>query len=56
MTEVQQILLAIADALHAGQLGEEGCADLAKALNGVPAGFHMDALKALLGMQAPGNE
>lgn len=51
MTEIQEILLAMADALHNGQLGEEGCADVAKALDGVPSQFHMPALKALLDME-----
>lgn len=49
MTDIQQILSLMADALHNGALGEEGCADLCKALNGVPAEYHAAAFKAFLG-------
>lgn len=49
MSDIQQFLALMADALHNGALGEEGCADLAKALNGVPAEYHAAAFKAFLG-------
>lgn len=49
MSDIQQFLALMADALHIGALGEEGCADLAKALNGVPAEYHAAAFKAFLG-------
>ena len=49
MSDIQQFLTLMADALHIGALGEEGCADLAKALNGVPAEYHAAAFKAFLG-------
>ena len=49
MSDIQQFLTLMADALHNGALGEEGCADLCKALNGVPAEYHAAALKAFLG-------
>ena len=48
MSDIQQFLALMADALHNGALGEEGCADLAKALNGVPAEYHAAAFKAFL--------
>lgn len=51
MSEVQEILIALAVALHANQIGEEGCDSLAKALDGVPEQYHMSALKALIGME-----
>lgn len=49
MSDIQQYLTLMADALHIGALGEEGCADLCKALNGVPAEYHAAAFKAFLG-------
>jgi len=49
MSDIQQFLALMTDALHNGALGEEGCADLAKALNGVPAEYHAAAFKAFLG-------
>lgn len=49
MSDIQQFLALMADALHNGALGEEGCADLCKALNGVPAEYHAAAFKAFLG-------
>ena len=49
MSDIQQFLALMADALHIGALGEEGCADLCKALNGVPAEYHAAAFKAFLG-------
>ena len=49
MSDIQQFLALMADALHNGALGEEGCSDLAKALNGVPAEYHAAAFKAFLG-------
>lgn len=49
MSDIQQFLLLMADALHNGALGEEGCSDLVKALNGVPAEYHVAAFKAFLG-------
>lgn len=48
MSDIQQFLALMADALHNGALGEEGCADLCKALNGVPAEYHVAAFKAFL--------
>ena len=48
MSDIQQFLALMADALHNGALGEEGCSDLAKALNGVPAEYHAAAFKAFL--------
>lgn len=48
MSDIQQFLTMMADALHNGALGEEGCADLCKALNGVPAEYHVAAFKAFL--------
>ena len=48
MSDIQQFLALMADALHNGALGEEGCGDLAKALNGVPAEYHAAAFKAFL--------
>jgi hypothetical protein len=51
MTDVQKILLAMATGYHDGQIGEEDCEGIAKALNGVPECFHMDALKSFLGVQ-----
>ena len=49
MSDIQHFLALMADALHNGALGEEGCADLCKALNGVPAEYHSAAFKAFLG-------
>jgi len=49
MSDIQQFLALMADALHIGALGEEGCADLCKALNGVPVEYHAAAFKAFLG-------
>ena len=49
MSDIQQFLTLMVDALHDNQLGEEGCADLCKALNGVPAEYHAAAFKAFLG-------
>lgn len=49
MSDIQKFLALMADALHNGALGEEGCADLCKALNGVPAEYHAAAFKAFLG-------
>lgn len=51
MSDIQQFLALMADALHNGALGEEGCADLCKALNGVPAEYHAAAFKAFLGSE-----
>jgi hypothetical protein len=51
MSEVQKILKALADALHYNQIGEEGCSALAQALNGVPPEYHMEAFKALIGIE-----
>lgn len=51
MTDVQKILLAMATGYHDGQIGEEDCEGIAKALNGVPEAYHMDALKSFLGIQ-----
>lgn len=51
MTDVQKILLAMATGYHDGQIGEEDCDGIAKALNGVPEAYHMDALKSFLGIQ-----
>lgn len=55
MSNIQEILKALAVALHDGLIGEEGCEDLAKALNGVPIEHHMNAFRALLGID-PTNE
>lgn len=55
MSYIQEILKALAVALHDGLIGEEGCEDLAKALNGVPIEHHMNAFRALLGID-PTNE
>lgn len=55
MSNIQEILKALAVALHDGLIGEEGCEDLAKALNGVPTEYHMNAFRALLGIE-PTNE
>ena len=51
MTDVQKILLAMSTGYHDGQIGEEDCEGIAKALNGVPEAYHMDALKSFLGIQ-----
>lgn len=51
MTDVQKILLAMAAGYHDGLIGEEDCDGIAKALNGVPELYHMDALKSFLGVQ-----
>lgn len=51
MTDVQKILVALADCYHHGQIGEEDCQGVAKALNGIPEVYHMDALKSFLGIQ-----
>lgn len=51
MTDVQKILVALADCYHHGQIGEEDCQGVAKALNGVPEAYHMDAFKSFLGIQ-----
>lgn len=50
MSETQEILIALAQALHDNQIREDGCDALARALNGVPPEYHMRALKALLGI------
>jgi hypothetical protein len=50
MTDVQKILVALADCYHHGQIGEEDCQGVAKALNGIPEVYHMDALKSMLGI------
>ena len=51
MSEVQKILRALAEALHNRQIRENGCDCLAQALNGVPPEYHMEAFKALLGIE-----
>lgn len=51
MSNIQEILKALSVALHDGLIGEEGCEDLAKALNGVPIEHHMNAFRALLGIE-----
>ena len=51
MTDVQKILYAMATGYHDSQIGEEDCEGIAKALNGVPEAYHMDALKSFLGIQ-----
>lgn len=51
MSGVQKILIALAHALHDNQISEDGCDALAQALNGVPPEYHMEALKALLGVE-----
>lgn len=51
MSEVQKILKALAVALHDRQICEDGCDSLAQALNGVPPEYHMEAFKALLGIE-----
>jgi hypothetical protein len=50
MSETQEILIALAQALHDGQIGEEGCIALSDALFGVPREFHVTAFKAFLKM------
>lgn len=49
MTDVQKILSALAEAIHDGQVGEDDCTALLKALRGVPAEYHMAALMSMLG-------
>ena len=56
MTDVQKILLAMATGYHDGQIGEEDCEGIAKALNGVPESYHMGALKSFLGIQEEQSE
>lgn len=56
MTDVQKILSALAEAIHDGQVGEEDCTALLKALRGVPAEYHMAALMSMLGADQQGQE
>jgi hypothetical protein len=51
MSGAQRILKALAAALHDNQISEDGCEALAQALNGVLPEYHMEALKALLGIE-----
>lgn len=48
MSDIQKILLVLANALHNGLVGEDMCLALAKALDAVPHEYHMVALFAML--------
>ena len=48
MSDIQKILLVLADALHNGLVGEEMCLGLAKALDAVPHEYHVAAIFAML--------
>ena len=48
MSDTQKILLILAGALHNGQVGEDMCLGLARALDAVPHEYHMSALIAML--------
>jgi hypothetical protein len=51
MSEVQKILKALAVALRDRQIVEDSCEAVLQALNGVPPEYHMEAFKALLGIE-----
>ena len=48
MSDIQKFLLVMADALHNGNVGEDMCLGLAKALDAVPHEFHLAAAFAML--------
>ena len=50
MTSEQELLKAMADALHNNQITEEVLLGLIKTLNGVPEVYHMDAIFAFFGI------
>lgn len=52
MSDVQIVLEALEDALHNGTVSEDMCHGLKLALDGVPAVYHMDAFKKMLGVNA----
>jgi hypothetical protein len=51
MSGVQKILIALSMMLQNNGLSAAACDALAQALNGVPPEYHMEALKALLGIE-----
>ena len=51
MSEVQRMIEALARSLHSNEISEEMCDGAFNALNGVPEEYHMEAFKALIGME-----
>lgn len=48
MSDIQEVLSNLADALESKQITEDMCIAVRDALNGVPETHHKDALKAFI--------
>lgn len=53
MSRVQIYLRLLAEAIHDNQISEDGCVDLARALEGVPESYHDAAFYSFLGGERP---